>query len=75
MNETLMYIKTMEEKNYRIVWISPWFPVHLLIEQMHKTQNMHFDPCIYWVEQKMILDPSRTLEENKVVSGDHLIVL
>lgn len=77
MNQILIHIKVFTMKEEQDIWVSPCFVVEELMQRL-KALWLHgryrYENGLYLMEEKRFLDLKKTLEENQVIQGDHLIL-
>lgn len=77
MYEQLIHIRIFCEKEFYDVWISNTYVLDDFIEDIEGklfTRKITYQHFIFHIENKCILDGTKSFAQNDVIQGDHLIL-
>lgn len=77
MSEQLIHIRIFLKPVIHDVWINDLYVINDFINDVKKTwlkYHAHYNHFFYHVEQKRVLDGTKTFKENQVIQSDHLIL-
>ena len=76
MNEIILNIKNLNEKEWKTIWIQPAYLIKdFMQEWSHYSQCRLLKNEMYLIEEHRFLNPNNTVQENQLCDGDHCIVL
>lgn len=75
MHEIYLYIRRFDQKEVHQIYMDENYLIGPFLKQVTKKWNCEWMDSIYSIDQKNFLNKEKTWKENRVISGDWLILM